>query len=121
MRDGLERLKALHEEVEGLEKAIIPLLEKFACYKQKGVDDIDDIQVYDDKVEFRCAWSNWGDWGTDRYEVSWDYFDNPDEYIRLDRIKIEEDRKRYDEEYKEHQRQVELETFKRLKEKYEIK
>jgi len=119
MREVLERLKVLQEEEALLTKQLVPFLEKFGAYAYKHLDCFPNIRVSDNVVEFDCADGGWGNWDTYCAAVSWDYFDDPDEYIRKDKIHKIEEKERLDNDYKERQRQAELKMFEELRKKYE--
>lgn len=113
IQESLQRLKDLNKERLILEAEIEPLLLKYS-----GGHSIEKIITEDNHIDFLVGIYHWG-YNEDWFSVTYNYFDNPEEYIQkekeLAKIHEEECRK------KELERGVEEERvrYEELKKKFE--
>jgi len=113
LQKGLEIQKELNIIKESIKKELEPYLCQMCWHNA----DINNIILGDNSVSFEYTYWAYGaatDWG----DVTWDYFDDPKEYIEKEKIKKKEEQEREKIEDTEKELKKKRETFEKLKKEF---
>lgn len=102
-QETLSKARALQVELDEIESELIPLLRHYNRSKHVNLDSATDINIKDGEVSWLASGYCYGHF-EEAFSVSWDYFDDPEAYIKAEK----------DFEEKQKQRMIEKENKAKL-------
>lgn len=115
-KEQLQKAVKLSEELNKIKISIEKELSLYLnqmCWHNAYVDT-EDISINDNSVSFKYQYSAYGH-AEDFAGVTWDYFDNPEEYIRLEKLANIRKQEREKEENAKKELERKQKDFERLK------
>lgn len=117
-QETLVKACALQVELDKIESELIPLLRFYNHSKHVSLDSVTDINFEDNRVSWLAGGYCYGGF-EEALSVSWDYFNDPEAYIKAEKaFQFEQEQRRLEEEKKD-KLSKERAEYERLKKIYE--